>query len=161
MAIKSKEKTIIGRAEKVSFPTLGKAIFHARIDTGAKTSSVWATDIQEAHKGLIVRFMNSESGVYANEQVFKHFDRVRVASSMGHEQIRYKVKMPIVIRGKRILTSFTLADRSTQVYPVLIGRNTLRGKFIVDVSRGSPLRDEEQRRSELLQQGIDTREEDV
>ena len=161
MAIKSKEKTIIGRAEKVSFPELGKAIFHARIDTGAKTSSIWATDIQETHKGLIVRFMNSESGVYANEQLFKRFERVRVASSMGHEQIRYKVKLPVVIRGRNILTSFTLADRSTQVYPVLIGRNTLQGKFIVDVSHGSPLRDKERQRSELLQQGIETGEDDV
>ena len=161
MSINSKEKIIIGRAEKVRFPHLGDTVLHARIDTGAKTSSIWATNITELESGLEVRFMNAEHGAHEYVQRFKHFDRVRVASSMGHEQIRYKVKMPIVIRNKKILTSFTLADRSTQVYPVLIGRNTLQGKFIVDVSRGSPLKDEEQRRSELLQQGVDTREEDV
>ena len=65
-----------------------------------------------------------------------------------------QVKMQIVIRGRRIMATFTLADRSTQVYPVLIGRATLNGKFIVDVQKGSPLREEEARRSESLQSDI-------
>ena len=56
MAIKHKEKTIIGRAEKVRLPDLGNKILHARIDTGAKTSSIWATDITETDTSLVVRF---------------------------------------------------------------------------------------------------------
>jgi hypothetical protein len=52
------------------------------------------------------------------------------------------------------MATFTLADRSSQVYPVLIGRATLRGKFIVDVQMGSPLREEEEKRSMELQKGV-------
>ena len=149
-----KEKTIIGRAEKVRFPELGKCVLYARVDTGAKTSSIWATDITETEDGLVVRFASPEHEINAHQTVFKHYDKVRVASSMGHQQIRYKVRMPIVIRRRRIMATFTLSDRSTQVYPILIGRLTLTGKFIVDVSRGTPLRDAEEQRSAELQKNI-------
>lgn len=149
-----KEKVVIGRVEKVKFPTLDGEVLHARVDTGAKTSSIWATDMHETPDGLIVRFASPMHKIYQHEQLFEHYDRVRVASSMGHAQIRYRVKLSVIVRKRRIIATFTLADRSTQVYPVLIGRATLNGKFIVDVQRGSPLRDEETRRSEILQSGI-------
>jgi len=150
----SKEKIIIGRAEKVRLPTLGNNMLFARIDTGARTSSIWATNIVEMDDGLHVKFCSPEHEIYAYEMLFAHYDRVRVASSMGNEQLRYKIKMPVVIGGRRILASFTLADRSTQVYPVLIGRATLRGKFIVDVEKGTPLIEEERRRSAELQANL-------
>lgn len=149
-----KEKTIIGRAEKVRFPELGNCVLYARIDTGAKTSSIWAMDISETEDGLVVRFASPEHEINVHQAVFRHYDKVRVASSMGHQQVRYKVKIPVVLRRRRIVATFTLSDRSTQVYPVLIGRSTLAGKFIVDVSRGSPLRDAERRRSAELQKNI-------
>lgn len=154
MSENRKEKTVIGRAEKVRFPELGNCVLHARIDTGAKTSSIWATDITETADGLVVRFASPEYEINEHQTLFKHYDKVRVASSMGHQQIRYRVKMPIVIRRRRIMATFTLSDRSTQVYPILMGRSTLTGKFIVDVSRGTPLRDAETQRSAELQKNI-------
>lgn len=147
-------KTLIGRAEKVRFPTAGNSRLHARIDTGAKTSSIWATDVIETDEGLVVRFASPEHEINKHQVVFEHYDRVRVASSMGHQQMRYRVKMPVVIKGRRIMATFTLSDRSTQVYPVLMGRSTLNGKFVVDVAKGSPLKEEEERRSAQLQRDI-------
>lgn len=139
------EKQVIGRVERVSFPVMGLRAY-ARIDTGAKTSSIHAALAEEANEGLKVRFFDD-----CTEHLFKHYDKTVIASSMGHKEVRYKVKLSIVMRKRRVLTSFTLADRSTQVYPVLIGRNTLMKKFIVDVAKGTPLKDEENRRSESLQ----------
>ena len=43
------------------------------------------------------------------------------------------IKMLVIISGKKIRARFTLANRSTQKYPVLVGRNILRRKFVVDV----------------------------
>lgn len=145
---------IIGRAEKVTFPTVGGSMLHARIDTGAKTSSLWASEVTKCDDGLHVRLADERYDAYATPLVFKHFSQVVVSSSTGHEQVRYKVKLPIIIKKRRIMATFTLADRSTQVYPVLIGRSTLNKKFLVDVSRGSPLRDEEKRRSDELQEKV-------
>jgi hypothetical protein len=142
-------KTVIGRVEKVKFPELG-VVLHARIDTGAQTSSVGVVSAVESKKGLEVIFAGDSADTTVTK-TFRHYERVVVASSMGHLQTRYKVILPIVMRGRRIRATFTLADRSTQVYPVLIGRRALNRKFIVDVSMGSPLKNIEQQRSEALQ----------
>ncbi len=145
-------KTLIGRAEKVKFPELG-VVAHARIDTGAQTSSIGVLSTRETSEGLEVVFANELSPAKVTK-LFRHYERVIVASSMGHQQTRYKVRLSIVIRRRRIRATFTLADRSTQVYPVLIGRRALNRKFIVDVSMGSPLRDKERQRSNALQAAI-------
>ena len=150
-----KELTIIGRAEKETFPSLGNAKLHARIDTGAKTSSIWASEVKETDDSLMVRFGASPLPIAGDTYTFKKYARVKVASSMGHEQIRYKIRIPIIMAGRRILATFTLADRSTQVYPVLIGRATLLKKFIVDVSKGAALTALEKERSKKLQDGIE------
>ncbi len=147
------EKTIIGRAEKIKFPTLDSLVLHARIDTGAKTSSIWALSAREIDRGLKVVFP-TELEDQTVTKIFEHYSRVRVSSSMGHEQMRYKIKISATIKKRRIFATFTLADRSSQVYPVLIGRSTLNRKFIVDVAKGSPLRVAEERRSALLQSGL-------
>lgn len=141
----SKEKRIIGRVERVSFPVMGLQTY-ARIDTGAKTSSIHSALAEETNEGLRVCFFDDPT-----EHVFPHYKKTVITSSMGHKEVRYKVKLSVVMKKRRVLTSFTLANRSTQVYPVLIGRNTLMRKFIVDVARGTPLKDEESRRSESLQ----------
>ena len=149
----TREKTLIGRVEKVKFPELGNVVLHARIDTGAATSSVGIVSVVETAEGLVVVFANDEykPGV---EKIFPHYERVVVASSMGHQQTRYKVRLSIVMRRRRIRATVTLADRSTQVYPVLIGRRALNQKFVVDVSMGSPLKDKESERSEKLQSTV-------
>jgi hypothetical protein len=47
---------------------------------------------------------------------------------------RYKVKLLVVVNNRQIRAWFTLTDRSKRSYPVLLGRNVLHRKFIVDVS---------------------------
>ena len=56
------------------------------------------------------------------------------SSAMGQEQIRYRVHLPIKINGRTINVLFSLSDRSRNSFPILIGRRTLQGKFVVDVS---------------------------
>ena len=147
------EKTIIGRVEKVKFPELDDLTLHARIDTGARTSSVGMLSCKETKSGLEVIFP-SETSPEGVMKHFFHYDKVVVASSMGHQQIRFKVKLSIIMRKRRIRATFTLANRSSQVYPVLIGRSAVNHKFIVDVAKGSPLLEAEQRRSAVLQAKI-------
>ena len=134
------EKKIIGNAEYAWLVEPGIKKVPARIDTGARTSAVWASDVTETGNGLQYRLFGIRSPFYTGEYtVQKHYSKVAVASSNGHVQVRYRVPMTIQICGRRVKTHCTLADRSTQAFPILIGRNTLRGKFIVDVQRG-PLR---------------------
>jgi hypothetical protein len=144
-------RKIIGRADKLDLPELGFAHVPAKVDTGAKTSAIWATNVHERDGGLAFTLFGPESPLYTGEEHFApHFEQVTVASSIGAEQDRYKVVLLAKVRGKKIRASFTLADRSKQAYPVLIGRNALRGKFLVDVKTGRPDHRAESRRDEEL-----------
>lgn len=146
------EKKLIGRAEQVGFPELGFSKIPTRIDTGARTSSIWASSVLERDGKLEVVFFGEGSMHYDGvKHTFDTYEETVVASSNGHAQTRFKVRLLIGLRGKRIRAWFTLADRSTQVYPVLVGRNVLAGKFVVDVKKGQVLREAEQQRTQSLQ----------
>jgi hypothetical protein len=132
-----KTKTLIGRAEYCWLvqPNIKKV--PARIDTGARTSSMWASDIKETTAGLQYVLFGVSSPLYTGKvMTAPHFAKIIVASSNGQTEERYKIMITMQIRGRRIRTFVTLADRSTQAFPILIGRNTLRGKFLVDVQHG-------------------------
>jgi hypothetical protein len=149
----SNPKTLIGRAELVSFPTLGIKKIPAKIDTGADVSSIWVSKLKMVENELQCVFFGPESDYYTGEVIKfkgKDIDLTNVSNSFGSKELRYKVKIRMEIKKRIIKASFTLTDRSTKLYPILIGRSTLQGKFLVDVNRGSPLREEESERQERL-----------
>lgn len=109
----------------------------AKVDTGADSSAIWATAIALSPDGVLEFVLfGPESPFYTGEKLTtKHFRVQQVRNSMGGVDIRYRAQLPIVIRGKRIRANFTLSDRSKNGFPVLIGRKTLKNRFLVDVSR--------------------------
>lgn len=132
-------KKIIGNATVVSFPALDIENVPARVDTGARLSSIWGS--AKVQDGVLhVTFFGKTSPLFTGKShSFEHFDEVEVTSSMGHTQMRYMIVLVVRINGKRVRASFTVADRSKQTFPILVGRNILRGKFIVDVKKGKLL----------------------
>lgn len=148
-------KKTIGRAEKLSFPELGINDVHARIDTGARTSSIWASYSKSKDGVLQVVLFGKGHPLYTGQKItFDEHDITAVSTSTGEVQQRYKVRFLVKLKGKKIRGWFTLADRSTQVYPVLIGRNVLLGKFVVDVKKGKTLKDKERQRTESLRDNL-------
>ena len=147
-----RRKRTIGRVEKISFPKGGIFDVPAKIDTGAKTSAIWATDIKVASEVLSFVLLAPSSSFYTGKKIsLTSFSETIVLSSNGISQKRFKVKLQVKLDGRKINAAFTLADRSRQMYPVLIGRNVLRGKFVVDVKLGNPTWDEEKEFSIKLQ----------
>lgn len=148
-----KDKRTIGRAENISFPELGLIDIPARIDTGARTSAVWASRIKVDKSGKLSFYLFDESSQYfaAHRITTTKFEEIIVTSSMGMMERRFKVKLLIKLDSRKVRASFTLSNRSQQVYPVLIGRNVLRGKFIVDVKMGSPQSEKERAHDAALE----------
>jgi ribosomal protein S6--L-glutamate ligase len=145
-------KNIIGRAEKITFIQFGGKTLPARIDTGAKTSAVWASNIKEKDSKLSFCLLGKKSPHFDGVTIStSDYSKINISSSIGHIEERYVVPLSIQLNGRRISARFTLADRSKQVYPVLVGRNILQGKFVVDVRAGAVLREEERIRSEEIQ----------
>ena len=138
--------TVIGRAERIDLVDFDVTGVPSKVDTGADTSSMWASGIacNETTGELSFKLFNSVSEFYTGELItLKRGDYgvTRVASSNGHRQVRYTVKLHIRLHGRAVRTTFTLTDRSHRTYPVLLGRRLLHKKFLVDVSRGDPLTD--------------------
>ncbi len=158
MKTQSDPLTVIGRAERADLLDLGAKKVPVKIDTGADASSIWAHAVERRDDNLHVVFFDKQSEFYTGEEhIFKdgEFQITRVANSFGHREVRYKVKLRIKLKGRIINGTFTLADRSQKLYPILIGRALLTRKFIVDVSKGTPLRSAEKERAQKLQQTIE------
>jgi hypothetical protein len=65
----------------------------------------------------------------------------RVATADGGPEKRPLVELELCLAGQRIRAEFTLNDRSRMEYPLLVGRNVLAGRFLVDAGAlhlGSP-----------------------
>ena len=129
------ELRIIGSTEYVSIGKLDK--IPAKIDTGADSSSIWASDIEVSRDGtLTFKLFAPKSPYYTGETLeSKEYKVSVVRSSNGNEQIRYRTTLPIKINGCTVKAALTLADRSRNNFPILIGRRTISGKFLVDVSK--------------------------
>jgi hypothetical protein len=147
-----KDKTLIGRVEEIALLDVGSGPIAARIDTGAKTSALWATSIREDKGKLSYILFGKESEFYNGKKInTKTYSKRSIASSSGHIEERYVVKHLVLLKSRRVKTSFTLTNRSEQAYPILLGRNILRGKFIVDVKLGKPHQLAEKSRSAIIQ----------
>lgn len=130
------EPTTIGTIEHVDFPKIGLSAVPAKIDTGADSSSVWASDIREEGGELRFRLFGHSSPFYSGEEVVTGiFKVISVKNSFGSTELRYKVPMSIRLGGKTIKAQVTLSNRANNKYPVLIGRKTLQSRFVVDVAR--------------------------
>lgn len=142
----TKYKTIIGRAEPIDF-VVGVDEYvdiPAKIDTGAYSSSVWASDIREEDGELHFTLFGRDHEAYTGREVrVKKYQVVTIENSFGKSEKRYGVILKVRFCGKKVSTFFTLADRSKKIYPVLIGRKLLKGRYLVDVSIGNPVADEE------------------
>ena len=155
----TRELTIIGRAERADLPDIQAKGVPVKIDTGADASSIWAHVVELRDDRLHVVFFSEESAFYTGEEhIFKpgEYSITRVANSFGHRELRYKVKLRIRVKKRLINGTFTLSDRSKKLYPILIGRSLLKNKFLVDVSKGNPLREAEKERSARLSKDMET-----
>lgn len=128
-------KRIIGNVEKVRLAP-PNVVLKARIDTGAKTTSIDARNIIpfERDGKQWVRFVIiAEEKEHTIER--KVIRTVQIKRHSADSQDRYVVKMRIVLGDVSQLISVTLNDRDAYQYPVLIGRNFLRDYCIVDVGK--------------------------
>ena len=126
---------IVGWRELVHLPDLGLHALPAKIDTGARTSSLHATVLEEFERDgeQYVRFAVD----FAEQQVRQvceavHIDWRGITSSNGKTQRRRIVKTPLKIGEVEFRTEISLADRSDMKFPMLIGRSSLRRRFVVD-----------------------------
>ena len=126
-------KPIIGSTEYVEIANIKN--IPAKIDTGADSSSIWASDIDMQPDGtLTFKLFAPASPLYTGKTLTTtDYMAKLVRSAHGDEQVRYRIKLPFAFGNQAFETTFTLANRAKNNFPVLIGRRTIAGHFLVDV----------------------------
>ncbi len=126
---------IIGWREFVSLPELGLLDFTAKIDTGALTTALHATDIRRyiSDNGKEwVQFRPPDLGHAAPEICHARVtDHRQVKSSSGASEDRYFIRTNLKVEQREFLVEISLTDRGEMKYPMIIGRTALRGHGLV------------------------------
>ncbi len=126
---------IIGGIEPIYIlPIAGP--FQARIDTGAQTSSLDATDIElferDGEKWISFTLTNNETG---EKHIFEKELLKKVAIKRTDDlEKRYVVNMTVKFGGEILTVPFTLINRDKFDYQILVGRNILTGLAVVDTA---------------------------
>lgn len=129
--------TIAGWREWVSLPGFDIRWIKAKLDTGARSSSMHAFDIEEFQRDghAWVRFgvhpwQDTEADAVTVEAPVH--DRRAVRSSSGHIAERIVILMDVVLLGQHLNVETTLSNRDEMGFRMLIGREALRQGFLVD-----------------------------
>lgn len=126
---------IIGAKERISFKDALRVKVIARIDTGAKTSSVHCIkywfDKQDGKKALNFILISDKARTIRTFDYKKRY----VKSSNGEVDVRYAVNLNVSLGGDPFECEFTLALREKMRHKVLLGRNFLSGRYLVDVDQ--------------------------
>lgn len=136
----SHSNTLTGWREWVALPDLGVDWIKAKIDTGARTSSLHAFDIVEFDQDgePWVRFRVKpwqDSQLDAVVVECPIHDRRAVRSSSGHAQQRLVVELLIRLVDREVLAEVTLSNRDEMGFRMLIGREALRQGYSIDPAR--------------------------
>ena len=134
------ELQLVGWREWVSIPELGIKRIKAKIDTGASSSSLHAYDIEivdhlevQQVKFKIQPLQNNRAAVVQAQVPIFDFRKVR--SSNGETTIRPVIRTHLEIFGQKHEIDITLFDRAKMGFRMLIGREALRDRFVVDSAR--------------------------
>ncbi len=131
-----KEPQIIGSVVKISIPAGDIYDLPAKIDTGADGSSIWATNIKEKGSKLEYCLLGPSSDKYTGKVISStDYERVKIKNSFGDTEHRYRVKISVLIEGRRVSAKFSLANRKLKSYPALVGRRLLNKRFVIDISK--------------------------
>ena len=135
----SYDKDIIGNQEWCAFPELGIPAIKARIDSGAKTSSIHAFNISVYLKNDVDWVSFEVHPVQKNDEILIRcecpiIDKRDVKSSSGTSETRYVISTPISLGDSVWDIELTLSDRDAMGYRMLLGREAMNGRLVIDPS---------------------------
>jgi ribosomal protein S6--L-glutamate ligase len=133
--------TQVGWREWIALPELGLLALHAKVDTGAATSALFAIDLERYNDAGApwVRFRVHPLWPFTAPAVdcaARVVDERHVTASSGHAEtrpvIRTELRLGISVESPSWPIEVTLADRRAMTHPMLLGREALAGHVVVD-----------------------------
>jgi hypothetical protein len=137
----ARQRPVVGWREWVQLPDLGVGAVKVKVDTGARSSSLHAWDIEEVDAGSglqMVRFCVhpfQDDDEHVVETRAPLVDHREVRSSNGDAEIRPAIATTVVVCGRPIRIELTLSRRDEMGFRMLLGRSAIRRRFLVDAGR--------------------------
>jgi ribosomal protein S6--L-glutamate ligase len=130
-------KIILGSEEWCAFPELGLPAIKARVDSGAKTSALHAINIAPFKKEEENWVKFDINPIQNNLKTVIHceaklIDKRIVKSSSGYREQRYVIQTNIKIGNDTWLIEMTLTNRDSMGFRMLLGREAMSGRILVD-----------------------------
>ena len=129
---------VLGWREWLALPELGIRAIRAKVDTGARSSALHVDALETSFRGGVewVRFQLGSDGhfdaAWAEAPVL---DRRVVTDSGGHRTERIFIRTALLIAGERRDIEINLSHRRNMLFPMLLGRTAMAGRFLVDPQR--------------------------
>lgn len=138
---KRKPKPVIGWREWVALPDLGVEAIKAKIDTGARSSSLHAFEVERFEREGVatVRFVLHPRQRSSGEAVGPieapiHTEKL-VRNPGGREEIRPVIRTTVVWNHVEFEVELNLTRRDEMGFRMLLGRQAVRRRFLVDPGR--------------------------
>lgn len=130
------KKIIIGSEEWISLPILNIPLIKARIDSGAKTSTIHAENISKFTRNGerwvsfdVLPLQKSRKSIRCEARIL---DRRIVKSSTGEREERYVIETTLEIGSQAWQIEINLTNRDSMGYRMLLGRQAMVGRLMVD-----------------------------
>lgn len=133
------DRRVLGWREWVRLPELGVDRIKVKVDTGARSSSLHAYDVErverdgETHLRFGIHPVQRDDSVVVEAEVPLHEER-KVRPSTGRQAVRPVIVTDLEVAGRRFPVEITLANRDRMGFRMLLGREALAGRFLVDPS---------------------------
>ncbi|MGS2763310.1 30S ribosomal protein S6--L-glutamate ligase [Sinomicrobium sp. M5D2P9] len=133
----TENKTIVGSEEWVALPQLQIPAIKVRVDSGAKTSALHAVNINPFLRNNETWITFDVFPIQNNGKKLIHcealvIDKRVVKSSTGTRENRYVIRTALHLNGSSWDIELTLTNRDSMGYRMLLGREAMMGRMLVD-----------------------------
>ncbi len=135
--MKKKELKIIGWREELSLPDLGGTDIKVKVDSGAKTSSLHAFDL-ESYSRLGVHFVKFNIHTVKNKREVsipckaKVLEYRNIKSSNGQVERRPVIETRVKLLDEVWIIELTLSNRDEMGFKMLLGREAIKNRFLIN-----------------------------
>ena len=127
---------ILGRYDRVDLPQLGLHNIHAKVDTGAYTSSLHCHRAEIVDGRLEFILLDEEHPEFTGMKfISTEFEERDIKNSFGEVERRFVIITTLKIFNEEIVTEFSLSNRGSLKFPILIGRKILRNRYLIDITK--------------------------
>ena len=133
-----KSLDILGWREWAALPELGISRIKCKVDTGARSSAIHASEIEVDQERNLVQFKVQPTQGKSSRQVIctaALFDERVVTDSGGNRERRFFIETPVVIGAHEWAVEMSLTDRDTMRFRMLLGRTAMKSRFIVNPAK--------------------------